>query len=494
MYRILKEERVPRRIEHIIWDVNGTITVGDVPDREVLERIMTLASKGIHHSFVTGRDRKWLERMLISALSEIEGFEKVIENLHFYPELGLMKLDPKSGKAEVIDLIKDHPMTNPSVREKLASLVYQTKNLLPYEGEEKPGYFIGGDVDGNFYQIPQEPEVELPWFIWEDGKELMAAFGIIRDLSTLPQKACAEKLIVAVERLEKFLKDRGLERAIKPSPVSTAINLVPIVSGIPLDKDMAAGIALYNLAQRLQMSIHQVCAQTVAIGDGTADLLFTTPILGLIPILFVGPKSQFRPTALQERQVALAGEGALEEGKETGPEVTREVLQLIENRIPAKRDVIYLRGKDDLEEFEGTERLKRGIERRIRHFIPEEDVHVHDVFLDPSLQEGHIHSDGYEAIMLEEGDIDALVWVNEKIQIYPLREWGDMIVFLPGAQHTLLVKQRSRIIVAKAHMVAFRPDQRQRVDLPAGMELLRQEMLDGKKSVELILEETMAKL
>jgi len=236
------------------------------------------------------------------------------------------------------------------------------------------------------------------------------------------------------------------------------------------------------------------CSQTIAIGDGEADLGFTTPILGQIPLCFVGPKNQLIPTDLEEKQIVLLAEGAIEEGKATGSKVTREVLQLIDERIPAKREVIYCRGRDNLERFEGENRRIRGIEMRIRHFIPEEDIHIHDAFLDPTLQEGHVHSDGYEAIMLEDGEIDALVWTNEQIRTYPLTEWGDMIIFLPGAKHTLLVKRKSRIIVAKAHTVDFRPDQRQRVELPAGMEPLRQDMLNGSKPIELVLAEVKSKI
>jgi hypothetical protein len=493
VYRILREEGIPRRTRHIIWDVNGTITVGDIPDREVLERIVALAEKGVHHSFITGRDRRWLEKMLISPLSGMEGFEKAVENFYFYPELGLIKLDPVSGRIETTDLIENHPITDPSVRQRIASLFYQTKNLIPYQGEEKQGYFVGGDADGNFFLIPEAPGVEFPWFFWSDSKELMGSAEVIRNLDTSLNKEYAAKINRSAERLEGIFRDWGLKEWIKVSPVSTALNLVPIVSGIPLDKDMAAGIALYNLSQRLQVSIHQVCAQTVAIGDGTADLLFTTPIIGLIPLFFVGPKSQLRPTALQEKQVALLAEGALEEGKKTGPEVTREVLELIESRIPPRRDVIYIQGKDSFQEFEGTERLERGIEKRIRHST-EEDVQIHDAYLDPAIQEGHVHSAGYEAIMRLEGNIDALIWKGEKAQVYPLKEWGDLIIFLPGTQHSLLVNEKSRIVVVKNFLSSPERDQRQHVELPVSIESLRQEVLEGKKSVEQVLEEAKAKL
>lgn len=486
MYSVLNEERIPVKIRHIIWDVNGTITIGDVPDKEVLKRIVALAGKGIHHSFITGRDRKWLQEFLINRLWQMEGFEKSVGNLHFYPELGLIELD-HSGRIKKRNLIENHPITDPTVRQKIADLFYQTKNLTPYQGEEKSGSFVGGDADGNFFLIPKTPTVKFPYFFWSDSKELMGAAEVIRNLDGSLNKECATRILQSAKRLDNLFRDWGIGNLIKVSPVSTALNLVPIVGGFALDKDVAAGIAISNLSQELGMNIHQVCSQTIAIGDGLADLQFTTPILGQIPICFVGPKDQLIPTGLQEEQIILLAEGAIREGKETGPRVTKEVLQFIESRITPERDVIYLRGKDSLEEFEGNERLSRGIERRIRHFIPEEDIHIHDAFLDPSLQEGHSHSDGYEAIMLMEGEIDALVWdgkgVSEEIRTYPLKEWGDMIVFLPHTRHTLLVKKKSRIIVAKAHIVAFAKDQRKKVDLPRNLESLRQEVLEGKKDL-----------
>lgn len=332
MYRILKEEGIPKRVRHIIWDVNGTMTVGDVLDRAILEDIIALANEGIDHSFITGRDRKWLEKMLISLLREMKGFKRAVKNFHFYPELGLMKLNSTSGEIEITDLIENHPITDPAVRQKLAGLFYQTCHLRPYRGKEELNYSVGGDADGNFFLIPDAPKVEFPWFIWSDSKELMGGAEVIRNPDTSLNKTCAAKINESAEKLEEVFKDWGLKKWIKVSPVSTALNLTPVVDGRPLDKDVATGIALYDLSQKLQVNIYKLCSQTVAIGDGQADLLFTTPVLGLIPIFFVGPKSQLRPTVLQKRQVVLVAEGALNDGKSTGPQVTKEVLKLIKSR------------------------------------------------------------------------------------------------------------------------------------------------------------------
>lgn len=483
MYYILRKESIPENPRHIIWDVNGTITKGDTPDREVLQEIVALAKKDIHHSFITGRDRKWLQKFLISHLRQINGFEKTIANFHFYPELALINLDAVSGKAETTQLLKNHPLTDPSLRRKIASLFYQTGNLIPYQEEDKAGYFQGGDADGNLFLIPEAPQVQFPWFIWSDSKELMATIEVLRNPDGTVNKICAARINETKEKLESIFRNWQLEDIIKVSPVSTALNLVPIVDNRPLDKDIAAGIAVSNLSQYLEIGVYELLSQTIAIGDGTADLQFATPSLGLIPIFFVGPKSQLRPTVLQEKQVVLVAEGSIKEEGQVGSAVTREALKLIESNLYERRKAIYLRGKDSLQKFLGQERLSRGIQKRIRHATPE-NVEIHNAFLDPALQEGHLHTAGLEAIMLQKGSIDAIIWDEEKTEVFPLREWGDLIIFPPDCRHTLLVKEKSHISVVKNFSASPWKDRRKVAELPAGLEAIRQEVLEGEKSTK----------
>jgi len=493
MYHILREESIPTNPKHIIWDVNGTITKGDAPDREVLQEIVALAKKDVHHSFITGRDRKWLQKFLISHLRRIDGFEKTIANFHFYPELALINLDATSGEAEVTTLLKNHPLTDPSLRRKIANLFYQTRNLVPYQGKDEAGYFQGGDADGNFFLIPEAPQVEFPWFIWSDSKELMATVEVLRNPDTTINKTCSARINEAKEKLESIFRDWQLEDQIKVSPVSSALNLVPIVDNRPLDKDIAAGIAIDNLSQYLEIGVYELLSRTIAIGDGTADLQFATPSLGLIPIFFVGPKSQLRPTVLQEKQVVLVAEGSIKEEGEVGSVVTREVLKLIESNLRERRKAVYLRGKDSLQKFFGQERLTRGIQKRIRHAAPE-NMEIHDAFLDPAVQEGHLHTAGLEAIMLQKGNIDAVIWDEEKTQVFPLREWGDLIIFPPDSRHTLLVKEKSHISVIKNFSASPWKDRRKVAELPAGLEVIRQKTLEGKKSTKEALIEAERKL
>jgi hypothetical protein len=155
--------------------------------------------------------------------------------------------------------------------------------------------------------------------------------------------------------------------------------------------------------------------------------------------------------------------------------------------------VVYLQGKESFQQFEGIERLTKGIEKRIRHSTAE-DIQIHDAFLDPAIQEGHVHTAGYEAIMLLQGDIEALVWNKNKIKLFPLKGWGDLIIFLPGSFHTLIVKEKSRIIVVKNFIASPERDQRQKVNLPTSIESLREAVLEGKKTITEVLKEVKTKL
>lgn len=486
---IVREERLPGQIKHFAWDVNGTITKGDKPDQEILRMIVEAARKGAHHSFITGRDAEWLKNFLISPLEKIEGYEEVKEKLHFYPELSLIILDPVSGEEEMTDMVVGHPIANPEVRQKLANLFYQPENLNPYNGGEKPGFFAGKDANENAVWFPEKPEILFPSYCWSTSKKVLGTAEVIRKIDGTLNKKCAAEIQNDVARLENLFKDWGLHNHIKPSPVSTAINFVPIVSGIPLDKHMATGLAVRIVAEKIGVSIPEIIGQTIAIGDGTADLLFTTPIMGMIPLIFVGPKSQLRPSIDQERQLAILGQGAIEAGGLIGPVETIKAMKIIMPRIAAEPKVIFTPGKNGREEFEGEERLKRGIHWRIKHDTP--PIQYHDACLDSQTQAGHSHQpDDYETIVLLEGSLDALAWDREKVQVFHLREQGDMIIFPKQTAHTLIVlEDDTRINVIKHSPNPFRrADKWTAENLPLGLQEIREQMLKKEISAPETLE------
>lgn len=478
------EERIPGQIIHFILDVDGTITDEDGPDPEILKMIIEAAKKGAYHSFITGRDSNWLKNFLITPLKKMEGYEEAKKRLRFYPELGLITLSAESEEEKITDLILGHPLTDSLIRNKLAGLFYQPGNLSPYNGEEKPGYLPGKDANENAFWFPEKPKVQFPSFCLSTSKKVIVTAEVRRKLDGTLDEKCSAEIQKDVTRLEEILRIWGLHNHIKPSPTSTAIDFAPIINGIPLDKRMAAGMAVKVVSDALKVSIPEVIGQTVAFGDGTADLLFSTPIMGMIPLFFVGPKSQLRPTIDQERQLAALGEGAIKEGGKTGPEETKEMMKIAMQRIPSEPKAVFVSGRAGREEFSGKERLKRGIHWRIKHDIPP-IIQYHDACLDPQIQAGHSHQpDDYETIVLLKGSLDVLVWKENEVQIFHLREQGDMIIFPRRLAHApIVLEEDTRINVIKHSPNPFRrKDNWTAENIPLGLQELRNQMLENEIS------------
>lgn len=87
---VINNWRQLRQFSHIIWDIDGTITERDVLSEDVMFKITILAQRyGVYHSFITGRDAKWIIEKLIEPMSGFYNFARVrdIENLKIQPLL-----------------------------------------------------------------------------------------------------------------------------------------------------------------------------------------------------------------------------------------------------------------------------------------------------------------------------------------------------------------------------------------------------------------------
>lgn len=140
---------------------------------------------------------------------------------------------------------------------------------------------------------------------------------------------------------------------------------------------------------------------------------------------------------------------------------------------------LFREGQQALEEFDGEKSVRRGIKQRFKHDV--EGISLHDAEILAELQEGHKHTASYEAIMLLDGEIEACCWDGKgRIETKPLFKRGDLVVFPPRQNHTLFVKQDSRIIVVRffPQPKIKKPDERIPVRLPGNLESLRVKTLD----------------
>ena len=341
-FKILKES--PNEISVIFWDVNGTITLpqGDVDD-VIASKIIKLADKGVYQAFITGRDRLWLQGFLVKPIKEIceamkVNQEKVLKNMGFYPELGLVSLEPPSLTPVIFEGIEDHPLISSSLRERIATLFWQEKSLREWkEGDAvPPRFYVSRDANKKgflFPIVPQEIDVyiKLPDFIWSNSKELIGTAEVIREVDNRISKRRSNKINLAVKIIEGLL-DYWDVKAVSVSPVSTAINFAPIVDGVALDKAWAVGRVLKQLGEQTGTPLVKIASRAVAIGDGKADFLFSQPIIngkqvGInISFVFVGSEKNYQPTEEQKKNVVIkpASEDL------TGSRLTRKVLEFLE--------------------------------------------------------------------------------------------------------------------------------------------------------------------
>jgi quercetin dioxygenase-like cupin family protein len=149
--------------------------------------------------------------------------------------------------------------------------------------------------------------------------------------------------------------------------------------------------------------------------------------------------------------------------------------------------VEFVAGKDCEEAFEGYYVIERGIKRRIKHDVL--GISVHDAELVKGIQEGHKHSTLHEAIMLLEGKIRACWWDDcGNLASESLSTHGDMVVFPPNINHTLIVEEDSRIIVVKFRPNDDRDEWIKASECPANLDKLRREMLKAEEENSEILQ------
>ncbi len=313
MYKILDFAKL-RTASHIIWDIDGTITDENGQlSQEVAAKIISLGLAGVYHSFITGRDAKWLVEKVIKPLQRFFNFARVRDNLIFFGEVGcvMLTIGPDGGVEQTVHpQVKNHPLsTNQGgIRDTLRRLAYDPETLQGY----KLGFTLGTNQDVIYDANEQGWVIELGpktppchQYVWSTSKEVFATFetlrdkeGRVRSFDTTPYE----------ETLRRTIMEAGLEDAIDVEVLRTAINIVPKVDSLKLGKSWAAGRALENIRKTKlgeAVVLDAVIDGTIAVGDGRADLDFTVPTFPAevaerlehktLQIIFVGGEQDLPP-------------------------------------------------------------------------------------------------------------------------------------------------------------------------------------------------------
>lgn len=297
-----------RQYSHIVWDIDRTITDenGELSE-EVAAKIVNLAlDDGVYHSFITGRDAKWMEKKVIKRLIPFFKFLDVRGRLDFYGEVGcvIQHVSEDGTVSKRFDAeIENHPLkTNENgIRDKLRALVYDPANLKQFEGEKLLSgeeVIYDADEDGWIFEPTKRLAPACHPYIWAKSKEAFATFEKIRTkeghFSDFDQDPYAEIL-------RAMINAEGFTDLVDIEVIGTAINIVPRLNGSKLGKSWATGKALVHIWGKIGKNVFgldHVTSRTISAGDGRADLDFTRPTfptsLGVdiphnpIGIIFVG--------------------------------------------------------------------------------------------------------------------------------------------------------------------------------------------------------------
>lgn len=285
MYKILDFARL-RPASHIIWDIDGTITDEDGElSQEVAAKIIALARDGVYHSFITGRDAKWIIEKAILPMQAFFNFPRVQDALIFFGEVGsvVLAIGP-TGETEVKvhPAVENHPLrTNEGgIRDDLKALAYNPEQLQPYEPGRpvEPPYEVIYDANKKPWLIDRgEKSPPCHPYVWSTSKTVFATLEKIRSEDG---KVRAFEQTPYVQRVARTIRDAGLADVMDVEEVSTAINIVPKVDALVLGKSWAAGRAIENIWDGKfgrTLTLDEVIHGTMAVGDGRSDLGFTSP-------------------------------------------------------------------------------------------------------------------------------------------------------------------------------------------------------------------------
>ncbi len=294
-----------RPISHIIWDVDGPITEKDKIEPSVAAKIINLALDDICHSFITGRDAKWLKNNLIRPMQDYYSFPIAHKKFTFYAEVGCIQMELRASKKVNWTLhpdIAEHPLVDKEkkIRPALQDCVYDPEKSIReykagetidelseevvYDANDKGWVFNIKEKTRYFNYIWGTKEAIVTWEKVRDSK------GSVADFNQQP----------FVKEAENIIKEKGFEKDIAVEEIGTAINILPVIKGRTLGKSWAAGIALERIWNEelggKTGSLESVVEKTIAIGDGRADFGFTAPDFGKktsgghVNFIFVGGK------------------------------------------------------------------------------------------------------------------------------------------------------------------------------------------------------------
>jgi hypothetical protein len=342
--RIIDQKKIPKEIRLIFLDVNGTITKADEVDREILKQALNSAEKGSYIVFITGRDRIWLEKFLIEKIEQENPTEYMMKKMGFYPELGVYDLDPISKTPTPCTGVLDHSLIEDgSLKERISRLFLRTSDLenIEYDEQRRPGFYAVRDAEQQRYWYPIKTQnlstdVIFYDFIWSESKEVISTAEVLRDDKSRIPDSRKKQIGPAAEILISLFYYWRIDEKVSVVPTSTAIDIVPVIDGITIDKSWAAGRALKKLSEQTGENMRDLASKSVAIGDGASDFKFSHPLnlenpkeILKVPFIFVGEEMPKSITPEERESIIIESTLGPDGQRYKGSEVTKEALDIL---------------------------------------------------------------------------------------------------------------------------------------------------------------------
>jgi len=320
----------------MIFDCDGTITEHDVVDIEILDNLLKIAGEGVQIDFISGRDFGWLEKHLIQPLISKNPNDEILAMFSFYGELGACHLGHNSRTPIIEPRIRDHRLVQDSnLRRRIAALFVQPLDLesIGEDEDNKPGYYPVSDANKNLFWFPvdlRNPRYVFVDFIYSEAKQAILTAEVIRDRQGVP--SIKTKQIDSAAEVLRAILEYWKIRDIAICSCRTAVDFIPILDGIILDKSWASGCVLKQTSNQTGISKQELASNSIAFGDGISDFAFSraldldNPGRKLsIPFVYVGGEeipSSVSPDEIGNTVIKAA------EGYQ-GPTVTKSALKYL---------------------------------------------------------------------------------------------------------------------------------------------------------------------
>ena len=332
----LHEDMIPKTIGHIIFDVDGTLMRGTSVSGEIRDTLSELLDKEVYINLVTGRNRNWM----LEAFAFLKQ-HKNAKLIRVYCENGIGSMNVDGSDYEKIQGLDGHPIKSKEYLDLFSQICLKLSDVpeIGLTDVVPKTYYSAYDAEMVLRKIRKKTANIASSYYLSNLKEDQITLEAFRDpITKQPFLHAIQTQDAVIELIMVKLAEWELTDCIGISRVTTALNFLPIIDGILIDKAVASARALRRVASLSGVSLEKICAQTITIGDGKADAKLALPALTelavpiKLPSFHVGPAEQFDPGQAYKSVIATSPT-VFNSNLPWGEPVTLKILNFLKKRF-----------------------------------------------------------------------------------------------------------------------------------------------------------------